>query len=123
MNSTSKRSQLEERIHLAQEWKISGLTQIEFARQKGIEIGDLRYQIRYVREKAPESLNNFIPEENRFISVSPELFHVPDVRIKPISIPENPVLTIQAGSVRLSAGNQINPALLRSALEVILDAQ
>ena len=62
MNSL-KKACLEERIRLVQEWKNSGLTQTEFARLKGIEIGDFRNQIRYVRRKAPENLNDTTPSE------------------------------------------------------------
>lgn len=123
MNVTSK-SRLEERIRLAQQWKISGLTQVEFARQKGIEIGDLRYKIRYVREKAPESLTDSIPEDSQFVPVPPELLHDPEGSVKPLFGPSaHPVLTIQSGSVSLSASNQVDLTLLRSALEVILHAE
>ena len=111
---------LKERIQLVQEWKSSGLTQIEFARLKGIEIGDLRNQIRYVRRKAPESLNDFVPERIQFAPVTPDLINVSNsIEQIPFST-EHPVLTIQLNTANLYASNQINPSLLKTAIEVVL---
>ena len=119
MNSLNKTC-LEERIRLVQEWKSSSLTQIDFAKLKGIEIGDLRNQIRYVRKKAPESLSNPAPGEIQFVSVPPELINVSN-RMEQIPIStEHPVLTIQLNAANLYASNQIDLSLLKAAIEVVL---
>ena len=111
---------LEERIRLVQEWKASGLNQVEFAKVKGMEIGDLRYQIRYVRERVPERINNFIPEETLFVPVPPKLINTPDHTETPSALVKDPVLTIQFNSISICASNQITPSLLKTVIEVVL---
>ena len=111
---------LEERVRLVQEWKASGLNQVDFAKIKGMEIGDLRYQIRYVRERVPERLNNFVPEETLFVPVPPELIKDPDRTEKPSAFMKDPVLAIQLNSISICASNQINLSLLKTAIEVVL---
>ncbi len=111
---------LEERIRLAHEWKTSGLNQVEFAKVKGMEIGNLRYQLRYVRERFPERINDFVPAETQFASVPSDIISSSDfMEPVPFSI-EHPVLTIQSNSINLCASNQINPSLLKTAIEVVL---
>ena len=119
MNPKSKKY-LEERMRLVLEWKSSGLTQVEFAELKGIDIKDLRNQIRYVRRNDPQSLSDFASPETQFVSVPPELInpHNP-LELTPFST-EVPVLTIQSNSANLYASNQIDLTLLKTALEVIL---
>ena len=120
MKSKSIKSSMEERIQLAQEWKASGLNQVEFAKMKGMEIGELRYQLRYVRERTPESISDIIPTETQFATVPPELINLSNHMEPTPASSEHPALTIHSNSVTLCASNQIDPSLLKIAMEVIL---
>ena len=111
---------LEERIHLALEWKASGLTQIDFAKLKGMDLSDLRYQLRYVREKFPEVINDSDSVETLFIPIPPELINDPDSTETPSVSTKDPVLTIQFNSISIYASNQINPSLLKTVIDVVL---
>lgn len=122
MNTKSQKILLEDRIQLACEWKASGLSQVEFAKLKGISLSDFRYQIRYVRERAPERIDDSVPTGIQFAPVSPELIGRDQSDLmEPTSIStEDPVLTVQFNSVNLYVTNQIDPSLLKTALEVIM---
>ena len=111
---------IEDCIRLAQEWMLSGMTQAEFARLKGITERSVNYQVGKVREKAPESLNEVALAEVEFSPV-PKEYLDPSRRVYDASeMTDQPSLMIQAGAGCLQATNQIDPYLLKVAMEVLL---
>lgn len=110
------KERLGEAIELALEWKSSGMTQVKFAAEKGIGVRALEYQIKKVRHHAPEV---FSKEEVRKV----EFAAVPSIRYDQENeesfMNDQPVLMIQYSGACLQATNQITPALLKTALEVI----
>lgn len=120
MNSETKRHRLEACIQLAQEWKLSGMTQAEFARTKGLTLEAVKYRIRKVRENAPEMLTGSALTGAEFAPI-PQKFVNPSNRIyDDIPMTDQPVLMIQSARACLQATNQIEPYLLKTALEVML---
>ena len=72
MNEVMRKSHLEASIRLVQEWKISGLTQMEFAKVKGMTERQIEYQVRKVRKQAPECLDEHLLNHSEFAPVPKE---------------------------------------------------
>lgn len=117
---TTKRERLEEQIRLVQEWKVSGMTQVDFAAAKGIGLRALEYRIRKVRDLAPESLSDVQLETIEFVPIPTEHIRTSEAVHIDSSMTDPPVLMIQTGRAFLQATNQIEPYLLKTALEVML---
>ena len=120
MNTNTKQQRMNSYIQLAQEWYASGLTQAEFARQKGLTVRTLSYRICKARNSAPDMFT-----DTTFNGV--ELAAVPKEYLDPSSrmydvgeMTDQPSLMIQAGAGCLQATNQIDPYLLKVAMEVLL---
>lgn len=120
MRSTTKRELLEEQIRLVQEWKVSGMTQVDFAAAKGIGLRALEYRIRKIRNLAPEKLADTELETVEFVPVPIECIQTPEGVHIDSGKNGQPVLMIQSGRTCLRATNQIEPYLLKTALEVML---
>ena len=120
MNSETKKQRLEAYAKLAQEWKLSGMTQTEFARRKGLSIETVKYRIRKVRETAPEMMTGSALVETEFAAIPQEHLGVSGHSYEEIPLTDQPVLMIQTGGACLQATNQIEPYLLKTALEVML---
>ena len=120
MNSENKRQRLEAYVRLAQEWKLSGMSQAEFARMKGIGVKALSYRIRKAREDAPEMLVRSALATAEFAAVPQEHINISGRVYEEIPMTDQPVLMIQSSGACLQATNGIEPYLLKTALEVIL---
>lgn len=120
MNSETKKQRLEAYTRLAQEWKLSGMTQAEFARRKDMSLECVKYRIRMVRETAPEMMSESALMETEFAAVPKEHLNVSERTYEDVSLTDQPVLVIQSTGACLQATNQIEPYLLKTALEVML---
>ena len=111
---------IEDCIQLAHEWMLSGMTQAEFARAKGITERSVKYQVGKVREKAPKRLKEAALAEVEFSPV-PQEYMDPTSRVYDASeMTDQPSLMIRAGAGCLQATNQIDLRLLKAAMEVLL---
>lgn len=120
MNFLNKEQRLEANLRLAQEWKMSGMTQAMFAQEKNMTLNNLRYRIRYARERAPEQFMDPAPKNPEFVLVSEEYESFSDHKRTQDRTIEKPALQIQVSSISLQVNNQIDPSLLKTTLEVIL---
>ena len=120
MNSEIKKQRLEAYVQLAQDWKRSGMTQAEYAREKGMSLETVKYRIRKVRETDPEKLARSVLAEVEFAPIPQEITGSPERMCEGITMTDQPVLMIQTGGVCLQTTNQIRPHLLKTALEVML---
>lgn len=120
MNAETRRKRLEADVQLVQEWKLSEMTQVEFAAAKGITVRALEYRIRKVRNEVPEMLSDAALAEVEFIPVPGEYVNACNRMDRENPMSEQPVLMLQTSSASLQATNQINPCLLKTALEVML---
>lgn len=120
MTTKQKKNKFEECIQLAQEWKNSGLTQAAFAKSKGLTLEAVKYRIRKVRESAPEMLAGSALIKAEFAPVPKELVNSHGKAYETLSMTDQPVLMIQSGGACLQATNQIEPYILKTALEVML---
>lgn len=120
MNTITKQQRLDNYIRLAQEWKQSGMTQLEFALSKGMTVRAFEYRIRKVRDEAPESLTESALSRLEFAAVPKECLDTQN-RIRQLEDAEaQPVMMIQTSTASLQVTNQIPPHILKTALEVIL---
>lgn len=120
MNSENKRQRMEACIQLAQEWKLSGMTQAEFAKSKDLGLETVKYRIRKVRENAPDMLIGSALSQAEFAPVPQESMNPSIPSYDDLPMTDQPVLMIQTGGACLQATNQIEPYLLKTALEVML---
>lgn len=120
MNSETKRHHLEDYIKLVQEWKLSGMTQSEFARTKGLTRDMVKYRVRKVQKYAPEMLTESALTGVEFAPVPQEFVKAPKPMHEELPMTDQPVLMIQSDRACLQATNQIEPYLLKTALEVML---
>lgn len=119
MNSEKRKQRMEACIQLAQEWKLSGMTQAKFASSKGMSLEAVKYRIRKVRECAPDMLFGSALCQTEFASVPQEFVNSSDPTCdNPMA--DQPVLMVQTGGACLRVTNQIDPYLLKTALEVML---
>ena len=120
MNEIMKKSHLEASIQLVREWKLSGMTQVEFAKIKGMTERQVEYQVRKVRKQAPEYLNEIVEDHIEFTPVPQEHLSCNGRMHDAGEISEQPALMFQSGAGCLQATNQIDPYLLKVAMEVML---
>ena len=120
MNTITKQQRLDSYIKLAQEWKLSGMTQSEFALRKGISINAFRYRLKKVRNEVPEKFNEPSLGEIEFVPLPDECLAVQSRIIQSDDSEDQPVMMIQSSSASLQVTNRIAPNLLKAALEVIL---
>ena len=115
-----KKNNIEESIHLVQEWKASGLSRDKFAALKGMTRDQMKYRIRRVRELAPESLIVSAADKIEFAPVPQEHLDCSNRMYDFAVITNQPALMFQSGTRCLQATNQIDPHLLKVAMEVML---
>lgn len=120
MKPEIERQRLEVSVRLAKEWKNSGMTQAEFARQKGLTYETVRYHVLKVREIAPERMEESTPAETEFVAVPPAHLNRSGRTSEELPLTDQPVLMIQSAGACLQATNQIEPHLLKTALEVMM---
>lgn len=120
MNSEIKRQRLETCIRLAQEWKSSGMTQAAFAKSKGMSLDTFKGRLKKVRRNALEKLAESSLLQTAFAAVPKEHIYTSGRIYEEITPADQPVLMIQTGGACLQATNQIEPHLLKTALEVML---
>lgn len=120
MNTITKQQRLDSYIRLAQEWKLSGMTQVEFALSKGMTVRAFEYRIRRVRDEAPESLDESALRDIEFTPVPKEYLDLQTMNGRLENTESQPVMMIQSSAASLQVTNQIAPHLLKAALEVIL---
>ena len=120
MNDVMRKSHLEASIQLVREWKLSGMTQMEFAKIKGMTERQMEYQVRKVRKQAPEYLDEIVADHIEFAAVPQEhmncSYHMYDAG----ETSDQPALMFQSGAGCLQVTNQIDPYLLKVAMEVML---
>lgn len=120
MNETMRKSHLEASIQLVQEWKRSGLTQMEFAKTKGMTERQIEYQVSKVRKQAPECLDDYSTDQANFVPVPQEHLSHSGRMYDAGEITDQPALMFQSGVSCLQVTNQIDPYLLKVAMEVML---
>ena len=120
MNSKHYHRTLEASIQLVQEWKLSGLTQVAFAKSKGMTDRQMEYQVRKVRQQSPESLCESALAKVDFVAVPQEYLNSSTMMYESTEITDQPVMMIRTGAANLQVSNQVDPYLLKTALEVIL---
>ena len=116
----NKKYRIEESIRLVQEWKLSGMTQAEFARIKGLTERSVEYQVRKVRQQAPESISESALAQVEFAPVPSEVLNHTHRVYDAGEMTEQPALMFQSGAGCLQVTNQIDPYLLKVAMEVML---
>lgn len=120
MNNNAKQQRLECYIKLAQEWRLSGMTQVDFAKSKGMTVRTFEYRLKKVREEAPESLNVSTLKGIEFAPVPTECLNAQNIIGQSTSAVDQPVMMIQTAVANLQVTNQIAPHILKTALEVIM---
>ena len=120
MNEVMRKSHLEASIQLVREWKHSGMTQMEFAKIKGMTERQIEYQVRKVRKLAPEYLDEITTDHVEFAPVPQEHLNCSGRMYDASGIADQPTLMFQSGAGCLQATNQIDPYLLKVAMEVML---
>lgn len=111
---------LKEYIKLVQEWESSGMTQADFAAAKGIKLRTFEYRLQRVRKLAPESLTDVELKTVEFVPIPSGYASPPEPARMDSEMTEQPVLMIQSAGTCLQATNQIDPYLLKTAMEVML---
>ena len=120
MNPLMNKQHMQASISLAQEWKLSGMSYREFAKTKGISPESLKYHVHKVRRESPESLDEAALATVQFVPVPQKCMDTTNIGCPNAAISGQPVLTIQTATANLQICNQVNPYLLKTALEVIL---
>ena len=114
------KTSIEEGIMLVQEWKASGLTAEKFAGLKGLTKDQMKYQIRKISKLSPESLVASPAEKIEFTPVPQEHLDHNGRMYGAGEITDQPALMFQSGVGCLQVTNQIEPHLLKVAMEVML---
>ena len=91
-----------------------------FAQAKGMTLTKLKYQIRKAREYAPELRKRGASGSIEFAALPQNVEAVPSGELPEDPLTEPPVLMIQTAAACLQANNQIDPLLLKTALEVMI---
>lgn len=120
MNSNIKQQRLESYIRLAQEWKLSGMTQMDFAMSKGMTLRTLEYRLKRVRNEAPESLSESALKRIEFSPVPREYLDARNTAALSTAAVDHPVMMIHTAVANLQVTNQVAPHILKAALEVML---
>ena len=120
MNEVMRKSHLEASIQLVREWKHSGMTQMEFAKIKGMTERQIEYQVRKVRKQAPEYLDEIVADHIEFAPVPQEHLSCSNQMYDAWENVDQHALMFKSGSGCLQATNQIDPYLLKVAMEVML---
>ncbi len=115
-----KKSTIEESISLVQEWKASGLSQYKFAALIGMTRDQLAYQIRKVRELSPDSLDESSEKKIEFAPVPQDSLSCGNQMYDAGEMADQPSLMFQSAAGCLQVTNQIDPYLLKVAMEVML---
>ena len=115
-----KKNTIEESIQIVQEWKASGLARDKFAELKGLTKDQMKYQIRKVRKLSPESLSIAATEKIEFTPVPQEHLHYSNRVYDICEITDQPALMFQSSAGSLQVTNQVDPYLLKIAMEVML---
>ena len=120
MNEVMRKSHLEASIRLVQEWKASGLSAKEFAELKGMTIGQMKYQIKKIKKLSRENPGISSVEKIEFAPVPKEQLGHSRRMYDAGEITDQPALMFQTGIGCLHVTNQIDPYLLKVAMEVML---
>lgn len=120
MNTNTKQHRIESYIQLTQEWSASGLTQAEFARRKGISVRALSYRIRKARREAPNRFKDTELCNTEFNPVPKEYMNYSSCVYDSGEMADQPALMFQSAVGCLQVTNQIDPYLLKTAMEVML---
>ena len=115
-----KKTTIEESIQLIREWKESGLSRDRFAATKGLTRDQMKYQIKKIRKLSPESLVASPAEKVEFAPVPQEHLDHSNRVYDAGEITDQPALMFQSGVSCLQVTNQIDPYLLKVAMEVML---
>ena len=119
MNPETRKKRLDAAVRLVQEWKVSGMTQVEFAASKGMSVRALEYRIRKVRDLAPETITDEALAQVTFARIPTE-YVAHESAYGDSTLNDQPVLMVQASVGCLQATNGIEPSLLKMAMEVML---
>ena len=120
MNTDTKKQRMESYLQLAQEWYASGLTQVEFATLKGMTARTLSYRICKARREMPNQFADATLSKADFTAVPQEYLDYGGRMYDAGDLTDQPSLMIQAAAGCLQATNQIDPYLLKTAMEVLL---
>ncbi|OLR54941.1 hypothetical protein BHK98_01915 [Hornefia porci] len=120
MYSDGENKKIADYIRLAQEWRVSGMTRTEFARTKGLSRDVVAYRIQRVQEVAPEMLAVSAVNKPEFAPVPNELVSASERECNEDSVLSRPVLTVRTSGGLLQVSNQVEPQILKAALEVMV---